>query len=43
MKGTALLDQLEDVYKAQEELNSKEQRVAKIDNDIRNLTKIAER
>jgi hypothetical protein len=34
---------LEDVYKAQEELNSKEQKVAKIDNEIKNLTKVAER
>jgi hypothetical protein len=38
-----LLDQLEDVYKAQEDLNTKEQRVARIDNEIRNLTKVAER
>jgi hypothetical protein len=42
-KGTALLDQLEDIYKAQEDLNRKEQRVAKIDNEITNLTKVAER
>ncbi|PNF31371.1 hypothetical protein B7P43_G10071 [Cryptotermes secundus] len=42
-KGTPLLELLEDVYKTQEELNSKEQRVAEIDNKIKNLTRVAER
>jgi uncharacterized protein YlxW (UPF0749 family) len=42
-KGAALLDQLEDIYNTQEDLNRKEQRVAKIDSEINSLTKVAER
>lgn len=42
-KGAALLDQLEDIYKTQEDLSRKEQRVAKIDGEINSLTRVAER
>jgi hypothetical protein len=34
---------LEEVYTAQVDLNSKEQRVAKIDNEVKDLTRVAER
>lgn len=42
-KGAALLDQLEDISKTQEDLNRKEQSVAKIDSEISGLTRVAER
>lgn len=42
-KGATLLDQLEDIYKTQEDLNRKEKRVANIDNEISSLTRVAER
>jgi uncharacterized protein YlxW (UPF0749 family) len=42
-KGAALLHQLEDIYNIQEDLNRKEQRVAKIDSEINSVTRVAER
>jgi len=42
-KGAALLNQLEDIYKTQEDVSRKEQRVTKIDSEINNLTRVAER
>jgi len=42
-KGAALLDQLENIYNTQEDLNRKEQRIAKIDSEINSLTRVAER
>ncbi|KAJ4435376.1 hypothetical protein ANN_17990 [Periplaneta americana] len=41
-KGTALLLQLGDANKAQDVLSDREQRIASIDNEIRNLTNVAE-
>ncbi|KAJ9600105.1 hypothetical protein L9F63_009616, partial [Diploptera punctata] len=42
-RGMPLLNQLEEFHKAQEEFNAQEQRVTKIDHDIKNITKVAER